>query len=306
MKTKEIYETIGCGEFDNLRRRVTNTSSDTVNITAEELEHGVSLEKLETVNTPVYRYQTQITIHGIVPDFNPHSRPGGYKSLIANKNGTLGVRYSAIDAEKKRLIATVLRESKVFFVNQTSTEFTILKTFSEKADALAAINKLRTLQPLFYGEITAGCMMYGGYFVGIELFAVRQENVWPLLAELGAPASQEEYDKVMEEKRLAEQAQEQARQAEHDERMKVQTATHEQDKLNYSNTHKRVTALTYPLNCLRLSLTTVYGARVRHYKLIQKGGRTYNTESGEPVIVKPCVLAVFTDAIEKGLLFYEN
>lgn len=305
MKTKEIYETIGCGEFDNLRRRVTNTSSDTVNITAEELEHGVSLETLETVNTPVYRYQTQITIHGIVPDFNPRSRPGGYKSLIANKNGTLGVRYSAIDAEKKRLITKVLRESKDFFVQQFSTEFVILKTFSEKEDALAAINKLRTLQPLFYGEITAGCMMYGGYFVGIELFAVRQENIWPLLAELGPVKTQEQYDVIMAEK----EKEEADAKAIRDQKVAARTVEvykkHAENMAAYAGKRK-VTAITYPLNCTILRVSNYEGATITHYALTKSGRWVYNNITGVPVKKSELFLNALQTNIEKGQVFYAD
>jgi hypothetical protein len=305
MKTKEIFESISCGEYDDHARRVLNMSAVTVNITAEELEKGVSLEQLETINTPVFRYKTQITIHGVVPDFNPHSRPGGYKSLIENKNGTLGVRYSAIDAEKKQLIGNVLRESKDFFVQQSSTEFFILKTFTEKADAIAAIVKLRKLELLIYGEITAGCCMYGGYFAGLYLSAIRKENIWPFLAELGPIKTQEQYDALMAEQQAIRDAD--AREAEE----KRASRTAEVLKQHAANMElyagkRKVTAISYPLNCTILRVSNYEGATVKHYQLTKSGRWVYDNIAGVKVKKSDLFLTSLETNIQKGQVFYAD
>ncbi len=88
---------------DSKARRVLNVSSQNANITAEEIEKGVTIEKLASINVPVFAYQTQITIHGTLPDLQ-NNYVQNYKSIIKNQNGSIGVKYNAIDAEKKKLM----------------------------------------------------------------------------------------------------------------------------------------------------------------------------------------------------------
>lgn len=120
------------GTADDKARRVLNTSHRQANITAEEIEAGITSERLDTIGVPVYRYATCVTIHGQLPDFNPNKRVGGYKSLSQNQNGTLGVRYIAIDAQKKK---TILRRAsygvKKYHVSLSSSEYSISKCFGE-------------------------------------------------------------------------------------------------------------------------------------------------------------------------------
>ena len=104
MTTTEKLETLDCRR-DDKARRVSNVAPNTVaNITAAELEAGVTLERLDELNVPVLRYGTQITIHGVLPDFDPDSRPGGYRAAVKNGNGSVGVRYGAVDASKKQML----------------------------------------------------------------------------------------------------------------------------------------------------------------------------------------------------------
>lgn len=70
----------------------------------DEIEKsGVSSDMLDTLGVPVFKYKTQITLHG---KFNPgmKTRLGGYKMMVVNQNGSLGVRYQAIDVKNKRAL----------------------------------------------------------------------------------------------------------------------------------------------------------------------------------------------------------
>jgi len=101
MKLLEKLESLDCRR-DEKARRVSNIAPDALAaITAEALENGVTIEELETLNVPVLYYSTQLTIHGKLPDFNPAARPAGYKAIFRNGNGSIGVKYIAIDAAKK-------------------------------------------------------------------------------------------------------------------------------------------------------------------------------------------------------------
>ena len=68
----------------------------------QAVEKGCSFETLEKLakGFPICKYQTQITVHGIFDD--PHTRcVGFYVNLTKNKNQSLGIRWTAIDHEKK-------------------------------------------------------------------------------------------------------------------------------------------------------------------------------------------------------------
>ena len=54
----------------------------------QQIEQGVTLEELDTMQNdglPIFRYQTQITIHGIFDDLS-NSCVHGYANLFQNKN----------------------------------------------------------------------------------------------------------------------------------------------------------------------------------------------------------------------------
>jgi hypothetical protein len=181
MKLTECFERIGCGERDEKARRVSNVSTKAANITAEEIESGVTIERLSEIGVPVFRYSGQVTIHGSIPDFDPESRPLGYKAIFRNGNGTLGVRYVAVDATKKH----TLREaadfgSKGFYVSINSGGCEIIGTYAEKDKAIAGLEKLRSVSTLFYGNLSAGATMFG-YAVIAYVGGIPAENVWPLI-----------------------------------------------------------------------------------------------------------------------------
>lgn len=168
------------GTADDKARRVLNTSHKQANITAEEIEAGITSERLDTIGVPVYRYATCVTIHGQLPDFNPKKRVGGYKSLSQNQNGTLGVRYIAIDAQKKK---TILRRAaygvKKYHVSLSSSEYSISKCFGEyTAENLAtAKEELSKVPTNFTGTAYLGVerMPWGGIpriYLDISLGAI--------------------------------------------------------------------------------------------------------------------------------------
>lgn len=155
------------GVSDEKARRVLNTSKKQANITAEEIEAGITSERLETIGVPVYRYATCCTIHGILPDFNPNKRIGGYKALSQNQNGTLGLRYIAIDNAKKKTIQQRLHYGVAKYrATLSSTGFSISKCFGDyTAENLeTAKAELEKLPTTFTGTAYLGAErpMWGG------------------------------------------------------------------------------------------------------------------------------------------------
>ena len=190
MEITEKFDAIDCRQ-DDKARRVLNVAPDmAANITAEELEAGVTLERLATLNVPTFRYSTQVTIHGRLPDFNPSARPGGYRSLFLNQNGSAGVRYAAIDAGKKDLIARACQATKGRWVaHQTSQGLEISQTFivsdeSKRAEAKAqTIAALRSIPVgIFFGTAYGCVLAYGaGYAVVAVIGAIPEPEVMNLI-----------------------------------------------------------------------------------------------------------------------------
>ena len=191
MKISDKFDSIECRQ-DTKARRVLNAAPElAATITAEQLETGVTLEQLEALNVPVFRYATQITIHGRLPDFNASSRPAGYKAVFLNQNGSVGVRYSAIDAPKKLLLVRACRAAKsVWKANNTSLGLEIGQTFSvrnendreaAKAAALAALRSVPV--SLFFGQAFAYALPFrAGYGVGVFVGAIPAAELFPLIA----------------------------------------------------------------------------------------------------------------------------
>ncbi len=181
MKIAEVLAKCGV-ESDEKARRVANVAPNTLaNISADEIENGVTIERLETIGAPILKYSGQITIHGKLPSFDESARPGGYKAVFQNQNGSVGVRYVALDAAKKKLIETAARyrQSRAWSASINSHGLEITGSYSEKADCIAAFESFP--RHLFAGGICAFAGAYGGYYVCVSIGAIYEQHVWPLI-----------------------------------------------------------------------------------------------------------------------------
>jgi hypothetical protein len=68
MQISETLESAHIYNDDKARRRLNTAPNVEANITLDEIEKGVTIERLESINVPVYQYGTQITIHGTFPN----------------------------------------------------------------------------------------------------------------------------------------------------------------------------------------------------------------------------------------------
>ena len=188
---------------DTKARRVLNTAPDKdAGITLAEIEQGVTIERLEALNVPVYQYSTQITIHGIFKDIPDDLRVCGYKSVILNGNGSLGVRYVAIDGAKKKTLERVARiaDDNAWNVNIDSQGCEAYKIFhttdhvNDKKRAIECYNS--TPDNLYIGGKRAVGLLYGGYAVILSIGAIYNSNLWLLIKELTGISSQLEADNI--------------------------------------------------------------------------------------------------------------
>lgn len=184
MQLHEKLESLNCRR-DELARRVLNVSPDTITtIDAAQLASGVTLEDLAKVNVPVFRYDTQVTVHGRIPDL-----PDDSNLYTVNGNGSVGIRYGAIDKSKKDLLQRCAKVAKTgWHVHRNSTEFMVYHEFLVTDEAQRAAQKSACLEvlksiprELFFGSAGAFSLAYGmGYAATANIGGVPEENVWTL------------------------------------------------------------------------------------------------------------------------------
>lgn len=193
---------------------------------------GVTLEFLENLSVPVFKYRTQITLHGIFPELKKNYL-GGYKNLFQNKNLSIGVKWQAVDFAKKDRIYKAItgylagwrrrHTSTDFFIYKTSEIFRDKETYKNMLDAAKAeishINK-----SLFFGNcgVYLSQTPWVGYFLVtyINVGAILEKNVIPCIENI-TKVSMETIEAAAAEKRAKMEAEQAKRKAEHEADMKA-------------------------------------------------------------------------------------
>ena len=167
---------------------------DSGNLTLEDLE-GLFAKKAK-----IFRYRTQITIHAVFPR-EVGSRVNGYAYLTNNGNGSVGVRYGAIDEVKRRRLLRFLQHEGFIYVRDSSRHsFVINKAFSTRDKAAGYIAEMRckydynAIRGLIYGQIDLyGYEAWGRYYVSLSITvnAIPEKNVPEFLRLLGCKSEEE-------------------------------------------------------------------------------------------------------------------
>lgn len=110
-KTEELFSR----DFMCDKKHKLNTSPKAIPTSIlDEIENkGLTLERIEELNAngyDIYKYATQITLHGTCDELSKDGRLGWYKCLSLNKNKSIGIRWIAVDREKKLRIIEMLKE----------------------------------------------------------------------------------------------------------------------------------------------------------------------------------------------------
>lgn len=157
-----------------------NRSSKSIDSTyIDTIENGEVTSKLIQelgAKVPVFTYKTCITIHGNLPDIQ-RDRIGGYKNLIQNKNGSLEVRYSAIDYKLKKDIAVYLSKYGWQRSENSTNGIHFVKVIrtQSKVEALATLQEFNTYIDKFSvnglkAKVWAsGYNYFGMYYVGLNI-----------------------------------------------------------------------------------------------------------------------------------------
>jgi hypothetical protein len=112
------------------------------------------------------------------------ARIGGYKNLIPNKNGSLEIRYSAIDYKAKNLIRDYIGYNKTWHAKENSSTgiyFEKTKYADNKTAALQMLAELQTEADNFKIEGMKAKVFAAGYCVWGRYYLVLSVN--PLMIE---------------------------------------------------------------------------------------------------------------------------
>lgn len=171
-----------------------------------QLECGITSEVLEKIPTEIFQYYTQITIHGIFKRFfNPYN----YKLVFQNKNKSIGVKWQAIDLEKKKRIANRIKKAGWhFFSNSTESYFYQYRLVKDLEEVPGYVKEFKEIlgkveKTLFQGgwEIYFITDQWGSRSVEcrITINCIYEKNIDLLVSQLKG-ISQEEYEKIEAEK----------------------------------------------------------------------------------------------------------
>ncbi len=173
---KEILTSSSIG-FDT--RKTLNRSEEKM---PEELikrieKEGITIEEIKRINAPIYLYKGQITIHGDFSLIHSEGYLNSYKSLILNQNKSLGVKYNAIDLEKKKKIkkSISLNKDKFWRVYTDSNSFIINSSILVTKENLIEVKEkslliFKSIPDNFIGDKYSYFFnLMGQYFLSIEI-----------------------------------------------------------------------------------------------------------------------------------------
>lgn len=170
LEKKETFFTLGggCDRKNKLLRSNARLTNDEI----ERIDSGtLTIEDLNTLlskRARIFKYQTQITIHAQFPrEFE--NRVNGYAHLTNNKNGSVGVRYGAIDEVKREYLQRYLSyEGFRYYKNSTEYDFLHTKAFTNRDEAISYIEELKAKYDYHAVKslMNGGFQILGGYHWG--------------------------------------------------------------------------------------------------------------------------------------------
>lgn len=175
MTLKEKNELFNVEAMCDSKHKLNTTNKDIPLSVVSDIEtKGLSIEQIDELiksGYDIYKYHTQITLHGVCKELSKGGRLDNYKCLTLNKNQSIGIRWIAIDRQKKREIVNKLH----YFGWSSEDSSTALyprkcKRCSTQEDAIKLCNEwnneLKGLdKSLFFGRysIYYGFYMYSWY-----------------------------------------------------------------------------------------------------------------------------------------------
>lgn len=173
------------------------------------IEAGVTSEELgdfARAGLLIFKYRTQITIHGVFGELQKHYI-GGYKNLFQNKNGSIGVRYGAIDEGKRQRLKDKLKYLGFHYCRNSADHCFDLHKVVNESNFEATKKRFFELKGMIDTSLFTGhVQIYRAHAFGIQYIVLRmhvsiipEKNVDKLWQGL---ISQADIDKADEIKRI--------------------------------------------------------------------------------------------------------
>ena len=169
----------------NVKADIVTDYNDIKETGGNEWYSGIDSDLLHGL--PVKLYDTQLTIHTKIKNEPENGRIGTYKLLALNKNESLGVKYRAIDYNKKTVIFTSLKDCRGITASDCSSYYyNLYNWFETEAEALAELKIFKAIQDkintdLFDGKVVAyaykDCYGRCHAVLNILIYAIKQSNV---------------------------------------------------------------------------------------------------------------------------------
>lgn len=183
-KIQDLFEKVSVYDSKHIKNLSTKKVPQKL---LDAVENGCSYETLLQLakGYPICKYQTQITVHGIFNELKTR-QVGAYVNLCKNKNQSLGIRWSAIDYDKKnKLFVNICTVDRAWHIVKNSQQFYIeqvvrTKDQNEYYRTLAAFKQKAAVidTSLFTGSASAYGMVdqFGRVFVVLTVVI----NCFPL------------------------------------------------------------------------------------------------------------------------------
>jgi len=204
-------------------------------------DNGVTIEQLNSLQKngfDVFKYQTQITIHGVFSKLLVNYL-NGYKNLFQNKNLSIGVKWNAIDSEKKERIYS-LCNLVGWHTEKNSSEYCIFRQcrVNSKSEAIEKSLEYKELTKnidpsLFYGGVSIYMQPYFGmYYVvcTVTINGIFENNVNKVTEQITGKTMQE-LTELWDAKILAQQKENERYELERIERDRLQKIANEESKI---------------------------------------------------------------------------
>lgn len=201
------------------------------------IENGCSIEKLEEMmckKFDVFKYTTQITIHGVFPTLT-NNRVGSYVNLVQNKNKSIGVKYTAIDHDKKERLFDMLTNVSDWHSYENSSRYCIYKSKqlpmdfeNHREEILETVKRYNAIadsidRSLFFGSVSC-YILKGVYFpyivLDVNINCFYEKNFSKLFENISG-MSIEDGNRIYEEKKENERLEEIEREKRREEGRKI-------------------------------------------------------------------------------------
>lgn len=159
MKTIEDILSVN-GKQDNKHKKNANSDKKIPFSLLDDIDEGITSEKIEELiddGYNIYRYFTQITLHGICNNFS-NDRFGYYKNINLNKNGSLGIKWNAIDINKKKRIGQILKYFNFGYCRDSKGDTYTMSKRVDDGNYMTILNEFKNIinrvnKDIFFGNM---------------------------------------------------------------------------------------------------------------------------------------------------------